>query len=80
MWVSTFYNNMGSATSQPMEINSVKDVKIPNWEDSFNNILKDDNQDIVSVIMKYKSYTTGIDNYVFNNWVSWGKYNMPADH
>ena len=77
-WVFDFYTKLedGTITS---EINTIKDVKMPNWEDSFSNVIRDDEQHIVSVIMKYKSYTTGIDEFVYNNWVSWGKYDLPAD-
>lgn len=78
-WIFTYYGILENGMVSS-EIKSIKDVKIPNWEDSFTNIIKDEDQEIVSVIMKYKSYTTGIDQFVFNNWASWGKYDLPADH
>jgi hypothetical protein len=39
-WVYNFYNGT-TIEHQDIEINSIKDVKIPNWEDGFSNILKD---------------------------------------
>ena len=53
-WVFNFYD-LKNSTNTDIEINSVKDVKIPNWEDGFSNILKDSDQRVASVIMKYKS-------------------------
>ena len=78
-WVFDFYNKEQNGTYN-LDINQIKDVKIPNWEDSFSNILKNQDQVIASAINKYKSYTTNIDGFLYNNWISWGKYDLPADN
>ena len=58
------------------EVKSVKDVKIPNWEDGFTNVQRNSDQSIFTAIKKYKQFTTGIDQYTYNNWCSFGKYDL----
>lgn len=60
------------------KVKSVKDVKIPNWEDGFTNVQRREDQNIYTAIKKYKQFVTGIDQYTYNNWCSFGKYDLKA--
>lgn len=62
--------------SDKVSIKSIKDVKIPGWNDGFTNILKNDDGLTIGGIKKYQQYTTSIDHHVYNNWASFGKYNF----
>lgn len=76
-WVFNFYNREKIARpSTSPKANSIKDVKIADWKDTYTDIIKDDNNDIRTAIKKYRSYTTNIDSYIYNNWVSFGKYDF----
>lgn len=57
-------------------IKSTKDVKIPNWNDGFTNIQRNAEGSIVGGIKKYKSFTTSIDQYTFDNWIASCKYDL----
>ena len=60
-----------------VDVKSVKDVVMASWNDGFTNIVRDqENNDIFDGIKKYKSFTTSIDKYLFNNWVSFCKYDL----
>ena len=63
------------AKENNVEIKQIKDVKIAEWKDMYTEIIKDGN-DIRSAIKKYRSYTTNIDSYIYNNWVSFCKYDI----
>ena len=80
-WIFNFYEKLPvnlSKFGQDNNINQIKDVKIPEWSSAFTEVQKDENQDSVTAIKKYKSYTTNIDSYQYNNWVSFGKYDLKA--
>ena len=62
-------------TEYKYKVIDVKDVKIPKWYEGFSNI-KYNGTYLVGGIKQYKSYTTSIDEYVFNNWVSFGLYDL----
>jgi hypothetical protein len=59
-------------------IKSIKDVKLPQWFDGFSNLQTgaDDGGILAGGIKKYKEFTTSIDNYTFDNWVSGGLYDV----
>ena len=80
-WVFNFYSTVGAAVSNfgnNNQINQIKDVKIPEWSSAFTEVQKDENQDCITAIKKYKSYATNIDSYTYNNWVSFAKYDLRA--
>ena len=74
-WVFDYFN-INSPTSQQQTIKSIKDVKIPGWNDGFTDIQRDSNNSIFSGIKKYRSYTTTIDQYTYNNWIAACKYDF----
>lgn len=69
------YTPSGFGTQQ---VNNVKDVKIPEWSSGFTEIQRQDDQNIYTAIKKYKSYSTNIDSFSYNNWVSSCKYDFRA--
>lgn len=58
------------------KVNAIKDVKMAQWNDGFTNINRNSDQNVFDGIKKYRSYTTNIDSFVYNNWVSFGKYDF----
>ena len=77
-WIFDYYTEE-KATSTPYKsskIKNIKDVRIPNWEDSYTNVVRSTDNEIMTAISKYKDYCTTIDKYQFNNWVSFGKYDF----
>ena len=74
------YYDVGSNTRSEFteyDINSVKDVKMAGWNDGFTSINREPkSQNVFDAIKKYRSYTTNIDSFVYNNWVSFGKYDF----
>jgi hypothetical protein len=82
-WVFNYFKHSDSESERrsnfaEMNIKAIKDVRIPNWEDGFSNIQRDGNQDVISAIKKYKQFTTSIGSYTYNNWCSFGKYDLRA--
>ena len=63
-------------TIDPVKIKAIKDVKIPNWNDGFTEIYEGDNGWVAGGIKKYQSYVTNIDKYQYNNWCSFGRYDL----
>ena len=55
-------------------IKSVKDVKIPEWFDGFSNLQLDGSSIAGGGIKKYQQFITNIDEFVFDNWISFGLY------
>ena len=77
--IFNFYNTQLSSTSSfgEQNVKSIKDVKMADWDSGFTNITRaGDEQNIFDAIKKYKSYTTNIDSYSYNNWASFAKYNF----
>jgi hypothetical protein len=72
-------NNTRSDFTQ-YNVNIVKDVKMANWNDGFTSVNRVTNDDyteaVFDAVKKYRSYTTNIDSFVYNNWVSFGKYDF----
>lgn len=77
-WIFNFYKTNGGSFSGfgTQNVNQIKDVKIPEWSSAFSEIQRNEDQDIYTAIKKYKSFTTNIDSYVYNNWVSFAKYDL----
>lgn len=77
-WVFNFYNPLrpiGRVSNTP-GVKQIKDVKIAEWKDMYTEVIKNDSNDIRTAIKKYRSYTTNIDSYIYNNWVSFAKYDF----
>ena len=77
--IFNFYNTSLSTvpTFGEQDVNAIKDVKIADWDSGFTNITRaGEQQDIFDAIKKYKSYTTNIDSYSYNNWISFAKYDF----
>lgn len=81
-WVFNFYEGSGLSdfnNVQSHKINHIKDVKIPQWGDGFSEIIRTgDDQTLLSAIKKYKGFSTNIDEFTYNNWVSFCKYGLRA--
>lgn len=78
-WIFNFFNTSeqdSGFNDHENVVNSVKDVKMADWESGFTNVTLTNDGEISDAIKKYKSYTTNIDKYVYNNWVSFGKYDF----
>ena len=70
-----YSNKQVAAEDRQYKLIDIKDVKIPKWYEGFSNI-KYNGKYIEGGVKQYKSYTTSIDEYVFNNWVSFGLYDL----
>ena len=70
-----YSNKQVAAKDRQYKLIDIKDVKIPKWYEGFSNI-KYNGKYIEGGVKQYKSYTTSIDEYVFNNWVSFGLYDL----
>lgn len=57
-----------------LDIKSIKDVKLPQWFDGFSNLQLDGATVSSGGIKKYKQFETNIDQFVFNNWISFALY------
>lgn len=57
-------------------VRSIKDVKIPNWGDGFDRVQFGDDGAILDASKSYTGYNTTIGEFQYNNWVSFGKYDM----
>lgn len=63
------------------EVKNIKDTKQPTWYDGFSNLQLAPNQNSITsigagAIKKYKQFTTNIENTVYNNWISFGLYDL----
>ena len=57
-------------------VKTVKDAKIAQWYEGFSNLQLDGTQIAAGGIKKYQSFTTNIDNNIYNNWVSSAQYDL----
>ena len=73
--VFNYYNSAEGSSEESHRIKSIKDVKIPKWYEGFSNI-QFDGIDIVAGVKQYKSYTTTIGEFKYNNWNSFGCYDL----
>ena len=78
-FVLDYFNAATYQLSNQANVNSIKDVKIPNWNDGFSNLQWNDS-DLMDGIKKYKSFTTTINDYIYNNWISACKYDFKITH
>lgn len=74
-WVFTYFDALTSS-SESQGVKSVKDVKIPNWNDGYTNVQRDGSNVITDAIKKYQTFTTTINQSVYNNWISSAKYDL----
>jgi hypothetical protein len=77
-FVFPLYNSAYNTSYSQGNIKSIKDVKIPQWSDGFSNLQlgADDGGIVEGGIKKYKEFTTSIDNFTFDNWISFGLYDV----
>ena len=74
-WVFNYVQLVDDSQDE-INIKQIKDVKIPGWNDGYTNIQRDGDGKVIDAIKKYKQYTTNIDQYVYNNWISTCKYDI----
>lgn len=74
--VNMYENNKHWPTSLSSDIESIKDVKLPQWSDGFSNIQINGTDLSAGGIKKYKQFTTNIGGKEYNNWCSSGTYDM----
>lgn len=67
---------MSSINSQQFDIDSVKDVKLPEWSDGFTNLRLDGSKIAAGGIKKYQQFTTNIGGETYNNWASSAGYDL----
>lgn len=78
------YENIDIATDympESIAILEVQDVKNPNWENGFSNVqlgTGDNYKKVSQAIKQYKSYTTNIGRFSYNNWIANGAYDLAA--
>lgn len=73
--VFNYFTKSDNNTYSDYTIRNIKDVKIPKWYEGFSNIQFNGDQ-IVGGVKQYKSYTTTIGKFKYNNWVSSGLYDL----
>lgn len=74
-FVQKYYNRSGINIKTDVEIRDVKNVSNPTWEQGFDSI-NGAGGTIVSGVKAYKSYSTSISSFEYNNWVSNGMYDL----
>ena len=76
-WIFNFFENqIHRSGSINNKVTQIKDVKMADQYSAFSNVIRDNDLDIRDAVKKYKSYTTNIDSFLYNNWVSFGKYDF----
>lgn len=76
-YVFNFFNSVGAPSGfSNTKIKSIKDVKIPHWNSGFENVQFKENGRVYDAIKKYRGYTTTIGEFKYNNWASFGKYDL----
>lgn len=73
--IYNYYSTKRDITNNNYKIVSAADIKIPKWYEGFSNIQLNGDQ-IVGGIKQYKQYSTSVNEYIFNNWVSSGLYDL----
>lgn len=76
-WVFNFFNTTELSDFGRHNIKQIKDIKIADAYSGFSNYVTEDSK-VKSAIKKYRNYTTSIDSFTYNNWVSFGKYDLRA--
>lgn len=79
-WVFNFYDQPDQplhSSFSKTSIKNVKDVKMAEWNQGFSNVVKEqDGTQIYDAIKQYKEFTTTIDQFQYNNWCSFCKYDF----
>ena len=61
-----------------VQVQSIKDVKIPNWNDGFDRVQFGDDGTTIDATKQYTGFNTTVNEYQYDNWASFGKYDMQA--
>ena len=83
-WIFDFYlkenelSGFNNGSEDGCPVNQIKDVKMADWNSAFTDVVRKEDLNIDTAIKKYRSYTTNIDSFTYNNWVSFCKYNLKA--
>lgn len=79
-WIFDYCIQNALNNASERSIKQVKDVKMADWNSAFSDVVfqEGDGTDVYTAIKKYRSYTTNIDSYLYNNWVSFCKYDLRA--
>lgn len=74
--VFPLYYTIDSNRLEGFSVKSIKDVKLPQWSDGFSNLdpSAEDAEIAAGGIKKYKQFETNIDQFTFNNWISFALY------
>lgn len=75
-YIFPIYQNQNVFDGSEYQISQIKDVKIPEWFDGFSNLQLDGVAIAEGGIKKYQQFTTSIDKFTFDNWVSFALYNL----
>lgn len=80
-WVFNYFKNPSSSSfcssfqDKEVSLKNIKDVKMAEWYEGFSNVVRDpDKGQIYDAIKQYKEFTTTIDQFQYNNWCSFCKY------
>ena len=75
-YIFPIYQNQNVFDGSEYQISQIKDVKIPEWFDGFSNLQLDGVDIAEGGIKKYQQFTTSIDKFTFDNWISFALYNL----
>lgn len=74
-FVQKYYDRADIRNKNSVEIRDIKNVSNPTWEQGFDSI-NGSGGVIVSGVKAYKSYSTSISSYEYDNWVCNGMYDL----
>lgn len=75
-YIFPIYQNQNVFDGSEYQISQIKDVKIPEWFDGFSNLQLDGVTIAEGGIKKYQQFTTSIDKFTFDNWISFALYDL----
>lgn len=84
-WVFNYFKNPSTSPfcqqfqSRNISLKNVKDVKMAEWHEGFSNVIHEygeNSEQIYDAIKQYKEFTTTIDQFQYNNWCSFCKYDF----
>ncbi|MEE3484899.1 MAG: hypothetical protein VZQ98_11335 [Bacteroidales bacterium] len=77
-WILNYFptnTEVSNSNFEQKSVSAIKDVKIPHWDSGFTNTQMD-GEYVYDAIRNYKSYSTTIGEFTFNNWISFCKYDF----
>lgn len=80
-WIFNFFDPTDTDSGfneENVPISQIKDVKMADWNSGFDQVQHDSDNNIATAIKKYRSFATNIGKFTYNNWVSFGKYDLRA--